>query len=84
MKAQLAEAGKLTDPVDVDAEAERIADGDLKEIGQHFEPGRRSGGRPQRSPPAVRVSDHLPLGHEQETGKQSQLPVAGWSAARWS
>lgn len=38
VKAQLAEAGKLTDPVDVDAEAERIADG-LWEIGQHLNDG---------------------------------------------
>ena len=38
VKAQLAEAGKLTDPVDVDAEAERIADG-LWEVGQHLNDG---------------------------------------------
>ena len=38
VKAQLAEASKLTAPVDVDAEAERIADG-LWEVGQHLNDG---------------------------------------------
>ena len=35
VKAELAQAGRLADPVDLDAEAERIADG-LWEIGQHL------------------------------------------------
>ena len=35
VKAELAQAGRLTDPVDLDAEAERIADG-LWEIGEHL------------------------------------------------
>ena len=38
VKAQLAEASKLTNPVDVDTEAERIADG-LWEVGQHLNDG---------------------------------------------
>ena len=38
VKAQLIEASKHTDPVDLDAEAERIADG-LWEIGQHLNDG---------------------------------------------
>jgi site-specific DNA recombinase len=35
VKAEIAQAGRLTDPMDLDAEAERIAEG-LWEIGQHL------------------------------------------------
>ncbi len=35
VKAEIAQAGRFTDPVDLDSEAERIADG-LWEIGQHL------------------------------------------------